>query len=109
VLFSNVIDNAYQALQHKTGTVTIATTDGAAGEAQISISDTGAGIAHDDLARIAEPFFTRKSRGIGLGLAVCSQIVALHNGTLHFTSEVGVGTTVTIVLPRKRLPASENQ
>jgi len=67
----------------------------------VSVQDTGRGIASDLLPRIFEPFFTTKSagQGTGLGLAVCQDIVKEHGGEIRVESQVGVGTTFTVVLP----------
>lgn len=67
----------------------------------ISIRDTGAGISPDLHQRIFEPFFTTKNRGIGtgLGLAIVHGIIAAHGGRLTIESEVGSGSTMSIVLP----------
>lgn len=67
----------------------------------IEVSDTGVGIAPDDLPKVMEPFFTTKEegQGTGLGLAICRRIVQEHSGTLDIVSEVGKGTTVCIRLP----------
>jgi two-component system NtrC family sensor kinase len=67
----------------------------------IEISDTGHGIAPENLTKIFDPFFTTKEigRGTGLGLAVCYGIVAEHGGRLDVQSAVGTGTTFTISLP----------
>jgi signal transduction histidine kinase len=67
----------------------------------IEISDTGTGISPEVLPHILEPFFTTKpqGRGTGLGLAICRRIVQEHNGKLEIQSEVGLGTTIRIVLP----------
>jgi PAS domain S-box-containing protein len=100
-LFSNLLDNAYQAMPDKKGTVTVAAKI-AGNTFSVSFRDTGSGIDKADLARITEPFFTRKSRGTGLGLTVCSQIVHLHNGTIAFESEKNKGTCVTITLPLRK-------
>ena len=67
---------------------------------QLSVSDTGTGIARESLARIFQPFFTEKKRtGLGLGLPLCQRIVRNHNGVIDVASEVGQGTTLTIRLP----------
>jgi two-component system NtrC family sensor kinase len=67
----------------------------------IEIKDTGAGIPVEDLSKIFEPFFTTKEvgKGTGLGLAVCYGIITDHAGRLSVRSNVGKGTTFTILLP----------
>jgi len=70
-----------------------------AGEGVLEISDTGHGIADEDLQRIFDPFFTTKERGTGLGLAIVHRIVEAHSGHLSVHSEVGRGTTFRVALP----------
>jgi two-component system, NtrC family, sensor kinase len=67
----------------------------------VEVSDTGVGIAPENIAKIFEPFFTTKEvgRGTGLGLAVCYGILTEHGGSLDVQSTPGVGTTFTITLP----------
>ena len=66
----------------------------------VEVSDTGVGIAPENLPKIFEPFFTTKEigRGTGLGLAVCYGILTEHGGTLDVQSTPGTGTTFTITL-----------
>lgn len=64
------------------------------------IQDNGKGISPEDLSKIFDPFFTSgKERGTGLGLAICKNIIDAHGGTILATSQVGVGTTLSIWLP----------
>jgi signal transduction histidine kinase len=78
----------------------------------ISVSDTGLGIAPEDIPNAMTPFgqidskVRRKLEGTGLGLPLAKQLVELHGGTFSIESKVGVGTTVTFVLPPERIIAS---
>lgn len=66
---------------------------------EITISDTGSGIAADDLNRIFDPFFTTNDFGTGLGLAVVHRIIEGHNGRIEVKSKKGEGTSFKIILP----------
>lgn len=67
----------------------------------LQVSDTGEGIAPEDLKHLFEPFFTRKQDrgGTGLGLSICKSIIEEHGGEIQVKSEKGKGSTFTIVLP----------
>lgn len=98
----NLIQNSCEALDKPEKALIVSTryntdTDGV----EISIRDEGSGIAPDDLKKVADPFFTTKRTmgGTGLGLSVSAGIVKEHNGLMHFTSELGVGTEVVISFP----------
>ena len=67
----------------------------------VQVTDTGIGIAPENMTKIFDPFFTTKDigRGTGLGLAVCYGILSDHGGRLDVRSTVGSGTTFTITLP----------
>lgn len=109
----NLLINAKQALAGKTGSITLkATAEG--DQVKIGVIDTGPGIPEKILPRIFDPFFTTKgtarkgeSRGTGLGLAICREIVTAHRGTIEVSSQVGRGTTFTIVLPRWKDPSED--
>jgi two-component system NtrC family sensor kinase len=77
-------------------------------EIEITVRDDGAGIAPDVLPHIFEPFLTTKEsgHGVGLGLAISRGIVERHNGRIEVASELGRGTTFTIVLPSETPDAS---
>jgi PAS domain S-box-containing protein len=76
---------------------------------RLSVSDTGAGIAEDDLKQIFEPFFTTKGAGSGLGLAVAAGIVAAHGGSVSVTSRVGEGSTFNVDLPLSSAPPADKE
>ena len=67
----------------------------------VTVSDTGKGIAENIAKDVFKKFFTTKHDGLGLGLAVCQQIIEAHKGNISFSSKPGQGTTVTVWLPRK--------
>jgi signal transduction histidine kinase len=67
--------------------------------ALLDVTDTGSGIAPEDLDRIFEPLFTTKARGLGLGLSVARSLVAANGGEISVTSERGRGSTFTVRLP----------
>ncbi len=71
-------------------------------EAYLGIEDTGVGIDPASLAQVFDPFFTTKEAGTGLGLSIVRKIVEQHRGEVRIESEQGVGTRVTVVLPRGR-------
>jgi signal transduction histidine kinase len=77
------------------------------GWVQIDVSDTGCGIAPEDLPHIFDPFFTTKHEstnhvGTGLGLSIVHQIIQEHGGTVEARSTVGKGTSFLITLPEGR-------
>jgi len=96
-VFFNLITNAAEA-SPPDGAVTVKTRP--AGEnAEISVIDRGAGIDPKDRESIFNPFFTTKPEGVGLGLAIVSQIVDQHGGTMSVESELGKGSVFRVFLP----------
>ncbi|QOZ24844.1 PAS domain-containing sensor histidine kinase [Bradyrhizobium sp. CCBAU 51753] len=81
----------------------------------LRVSDTGVGIAADDLKRIGDPFFQagktyqRRHEGTGLGLSIVKGLVGLHNGELNVESKVGEGTTVSVALPLAFTPQAASE
>jgi signal transduction histidine kinase len=70
-----------------------------AGHVEISFTDTGKGIAMDDVGRIFSPFFTTRQQGTGLGLSITQRIVEQHNGEISVSSTPGKGARFTINFP----------
>ena len=95
--FMNVVLNAMEAMP-QSGTLKVSTI---ADEDKVGIKvvDTGIGIPEEDLARLFEPFFTKKTRGTGLGLANVKRILEEHGGSVEIDSTLGEGTTVLMWLP----------
>lgn len=101
-LIYNLIDNASKAMD---GDGIIAVKAAAVpGGCQFHVVDNGRGMEQQELSRITEAFYrvdksrSRQQGGAGLGLALCKQIVELHNGTIQFDSKPGAGTQVTVTL-----------
>ncbi|WP_296315935.1 sensor histidine kinase [Winogradskyella sp. UBA3174] len=68
---------------------------------KITVEDNGSGISDDTKSKIFEPKFTTKTSGMGLGLAMVKNIVETYNGSITFTSQLGVGTTFTVSFPKE--------
>ncbi|MBN2366504.1 MAG: PAS domain S-box protein [Calditrichaeota bacterium] len=94
----NIIKNAVEAIPGK-GTITIRT-ECSKQFVDIEVRDSGHGIAREALRKIYDPFFTTKSGGTGLGLAVVHQIIKDHKGYIEISSELDRGTNVKIRLLR---------
>lgn len=107
----NLFLNALDAMKNGGGWLTVSTRlvtrlDGTRW-IQIQVSDTGCGIAPEDLPHIFDPFFTTKHEstehaGTGLGLSIVHQIIQEHAGTIEAKSTVGQGTVFTLTLPERR-------
>jgi two-component system NtrC family sensor kinase len=65
----------------------------------VKFHDSGPGISPEHLERLFEPFFTTKPHGLGLGLAICYEIVQQHGGQITVDSQPGQGATFTVELP----------
>jgi len=69
----------------------------------IVFADTGPGILNEHKEKIFQPYFTTKKNGIGLGLAIVNRVIEDHHGTIHVESEEGQGTTITLILPERKI------
>ncbi|MDP3981575.1 MAG: ATP-binding protein, partial [Chlamydiota bacterium] len=96
-VLTNLILNAVQAIKGK-GEIKIATFLDV-NDVCMMIKDTGIGIVEDDLARVYDPLFSKKPRGIGLGLFIVKSIVEVHHGRINIKSEPGQGTVVNLRFP----------
>jgi len=102
-VFINVITNAVEAMPEG-GEFHVQVRRLDEGKAvEVSFSDTGVGIAREDMPQIFDMFYSKKplAKGVGLGLSVSYGIVKRHGGTLEVSSEEGKGTTVALTLPMK--------
>jgi signal transduction histidine kinase len=100
-VFSNVLDNAIDALQGvaEERRIDLFIENGGK-RATVKLADNGSGIAPEKIDRIFNPFFTTKEKGTGLGMAISRKIVEAHQGTIDVSSEPGAGTEFTVSLPR---------
>jgi PAS domain S-box-containing protein len=98
----NLIQNACQALPGSQKGIFVSTMlDKKESKIVIKVRDEGMGIPPETLMNVTDPFFTTKhdSGGVGLGLSISLKIIEEHGGSMHFTSDIGAGTTVEITLP----------
>jgi signal transduction histidine kinase len=94
----NLLTNAYEAIDGAGGVVTIEAR-GRGDDVELRVSDSGPGMDADTAGHVFEPFFTRKAKGIGLGLPVTKRIVEKHGGTIAAESVPGQGATFVLTLP----------
>jgi signal transduction histidine kinase len=108
-VFLNLVTNAAQATDEKSGEITVSTGMAANGQVRVDISDNGHGIPESILPKIFDPFFTTKEvgQGTGLGLSIAYKIVQEHGGRIDVHSKVGKGTTFTVYLPVKAMHQRE--
>lgn len=94
----NLIRNAFQSISGDGGIYI--QTDYNDTDVRVLIGDNGSGISHEVMGTMYEPFRTTRKKGHGLGLLIVRHIVKEHGGTLSLASREGIGTTVSITLPR---------
>lgn len=96
-LIINLVKNAIEASNEGEPVVIIA--ERHKKEVEIKIIDTGFGMSEEEVRSVGTPFYSLKSKGTGLGLMICFNIVEKFNGTIQFQSQKGEGTTVTLHFP----------
>lgn len=102
-VFNNLFINALQAMGSEGGHLNIKISRDEPGDlVRFEITDTGRGIAKENLPKIFEPYFSTKETGTGLGLAIVQKIVDIHNGRIEVESSPGEGTRFVVELPATR-------
>ena len=110
----NLVSNAVK-FSPQGGCVALQALSGKDGNVLITVSDTGAGIAADEIQEVLKPFMRsrdaerRQVPGTGLGLHLAQELMKLHDGGLSLNSTVGKGTVVTVTIPTERVIVSEAQ
>ena len=100
-VFTNLVINAVEAIDSEGGNISIKLSNPETNSVKVEISDTGRGIAAQDISKVFEPYFSTKETGTGLGLAIVKKAIDDHGGTISVVSKEGSGTTFTIILPVK--------
>ncbi len=98
----NLLNNAMEAMSPVPGTerrITATTVRDASGGVRVTVADRGTGIAPEHAARMFTPFFTTKTQGLGLGLAICRSVVEMHGGRLWHEPRANGGTAFHFSLP----------
>jgi signal transduction histidine kinase len=114
----HLLRNAVQAMPQG-GRLSVSTADATAedfpdrqlppgGAVRIDFQDTGEGIALENVSRVAEPFFTTRNVGVGLGLTIVKKIIERHCGELVVESTLEKGTKITLLLPVQQQPHPED-
>jgi signal transduction histidine kinase len=98
----NLMLNAMQAMPSGGELIVSAKRD--MGNAIITFTDTGPGISQEDQARIFQAYYSKRKGGTGLGLAMTQRIAREHGGQVVLQSEVGKGSSFSIILPEKPIP-----
>ena len=103
-VLTNFIDNAVQAMPNG-GLLRIGAQQ-TGNAVAVFVADSGEGISPENMKRLFQPLFTTKAKGVGLGLVVCRNLVEANGGRIEVESEVGKGTTFTVLLPAMAATAS---
>jgi len=104
-ILRNLLSNAVK-FSPRGGKVTVGAAVRPDGDIELSVTDTGIGMAHDEILVALSPFqqvdgsWSRRYQGLGIGLPLAKRLLDLHGGELQIASEPGAGTTMTVILPR---------
>ncbi|PCI01112.1 MAG: PAS domain-containing sensor histidine kinase [Alphaproteobacteria bacterium] len=113
-MIMNLLSNAIK-FTPADGKITISSEYDGQGDLRVSITDTGVGIDETDIPKALSPFgqldnaLSRTNSGTGLGLTLVDSLVRLHGGRLELLSQKGIGTTVTLVVPEKRVAVKKKK
>ncbi|MGK0412734.1 MAG: two-component system nitrogen regulation sensor histidine kinase NtrY [Polaribacter sp.] len=99
-IVTNLVKNAMQASEKEEKPIIEVKVISEKTTIKISVSDNGKGISEDVKDLIFEPKFTTKSSGMGLGLPMIKNIIEAYDGSIYFTSKLGIGTVFTVILPK---------
>lgn len=102
----NLLINAAEAMPDG-GNITVRAAAAPGRRVQVTVADTGQGIAPEHLAEVFEPFFSTRNKGRGLGLAICHAIMAKHGGSITARSKPGEGAVFTLTLPAADVPGPQ--
>jgi signal transduction histidine kinase len=101
--FTNLLLNSLEAMQNREdgegGTISVKLAAEPTNRVRIEVSDTGRGIAPEDIAKVFEPYYSTKETGTGLGLAIVKKAIDDHGGSISVSSKEAEGTTFSVVLP----------
>ncbi|MCP5006823.1 MAG: PAS domain S-box protein [Planctomycetes bacterium] len=98
MVLRNILSNAVQAMKNS-GTIWVTVYKTGDDSINISIKDSGPGIAAENLKKIFQPFFGTRTQGFGYGLTMCTEVMGKHGGTLDVQSKEGEGTTFILSFP----------
>jgi len=106
-VFQNIALNGVQAMPDG-GELTVSTRKNG-NFVEVAFADTGVGIPEEKMGKLFTPLFTTKAQGVGLGLAICKNLMEGHNGRIEVRSKVGEGSTFTVRLPIHQNEGGEKQ
>jgi signal transduction histidine kinase len=109
-VIENLVINALEAMGAAGGRLTVEAGDEGERNVFVSVADTGVGMSEEFLkTRLFRPFSTTKTRGVGLGLFTCKEVVETHGGRLEVESGLGAGTRFRVVLPSSLFRSGERR